>query len=510
MWQRSSLYTQTQNLAAGVNSTTFTVPGDWPTGAATATLISYYDGQEVGRYSYAFTITVNPSSVIPTAGTLAVALSQPATVPAAWGVYVKGYSKAQLTLSGSSPGSGAAYKSILLICGSQSQSTQSTMTFLTSKLLETGTVTCRATITNNYGNAVSTSDVTITVHDYYAPLFQSLVAFRCTSGGIPSDAGAYISVLANIGIASVASKNSLVTLQAQFRKMGTSTWSAAANLINGAASVIGGSISGTDQYEVRVTAIDGLQNTAGTYSQKTVTALTSEHVIFCKDGGLGVSFGMEGTRNNAVEINGNWDLWHGDEKLTGTVPVTRGGTGATAAAAALYNLINALAAMPPVAADKFPFVDSDAGTTKYVTLTNLLTALGFASGILPVAKGGTGSGDAATARSNLGITASNIGAAPTTHNQAASTITSGTLDEARIPFKIRRGTASITGVSWTSVNFSGFSGTPTIVVSYAQDASSSGISPLKTRSESATGFEVCMAGSSGSGTRQVNWIAIGA
>ena len=47
--------------------------------------------------------------------------------------------------------------------------------------------------------------------------------------------------------------------------------------------------------------------------------------------------------------------------------------------------------------------------------------------ILPVSKGGTGATTAAQARTNLGITASNINAAPATHTHAASDITSGAI-----------------------------------------------------------------------------------
>ena len=47
--------------------------------------------------------------------------------------------------------------------------------------------------------------------------------------------------------------------------------------------------------------------------------------------------------------------------------------------------------------------------------------------VMPVAKGGTGATTAAQARTNLGITPANTGAAPATHTHAASDITSGAL-----------------------------------------------------------------------------------
>ena len=77
---------------------------------------------------------------------------------------------------------------------------------------------------------------------------------------------------------------------------------------------------------------------------------------------------------------------------SGTLPVSRGGTGQASLSAAR----NAM-------------------------------GLGNTTGALPVANGGTGASDAAGARANLGITPGGIGAAAASHSQAASTITAGTL-----------------------------------------------------------------------------------
>ena len=53
------------------------------------------------------------------------------------------------------------------------------------------------------------------------------------------------------------------------------------------------------------------------------------------------------------------------------------------------------------------------------------------TGVVPIAHGGTGATTAANARSTLGITPANIGAAASSHNHSAGNITSGTLSVAR-------------------------------------------------------------------------------
>ena len=81
---------------------------------------------------------------------------------------------------------------------------------------------------------------------------------------------------------------------------------------------------------------------------------------------------------------------------SGTLPVSRGGTGQASLSAAR----NAM-------------------------------GLGNTTGALPVANGGTGASDAAGARANLGITPGGIGAAAASHQHGAGDIASGTLPVSR-------------------------------------------------------------------------------
>ena len=78
--------------------------------------------------------------------------------------------------------------------------------------------------------------------------------------------------------------------------------------------------------------------------------------------------------------------------LTGTVPLTRGGTGQTSAAAALYALINgstALSSSGIATSDYLAVGDVSGGTGGKITLANLKTALGVTSGS---SSGGTSGG----------------------------------------------------------------------------------------------------------------------
>ena len=502
VWTRDSSHSTEQNLSAGVTSTSLTVPTSWPVGSATCKLYTYFNGSQVGSVqTYNWNVVVDQGQTYPTGGTITPSLVQDSRIPSSWGVYVQGYSKVKLTLSGHAAGTSATISNILLKIGSQ-QKNDTSAAWTSAALTESGSLQYSGKVTNNFGNTVDSGGGNITVYPYESPRVTSVIAFRCLADGTPNDFGTYMSITAYTSISSVNGKNSIVSMSCQFSVNGSDVWSTATNLTSGQTAIVPGLNDTESIYIVRVTVIDQIQNQAGTSTTNTSVVLTSECILFFRDGGLGVSIGKQGLRDRAVEISADWDIWWGDEKLNGTVPISRGGTGGTTVAAAR----NALGLGNTAGA--VPIANGGTGATTAAAARNNL-GLGNTSGALPVANGGTGATTAANARSNLGITPANIGAAASSHNHAAGNITSGTLAAARLPYKFAYGTCTLSGASWQTVNFGiTFSNTPVVVCCYTDDAASSGLNPLKTRSRSTSSFQVCMAGS-GSGSRNVCWFAIG-
>lgn len=75
------------------------------------------------------------------------------------------------------------------------------------------------------------------------------------------------------------------------------------------------------------------------------------------------------------------------------------------------------------------------------------------SEVVPVANGGTGATSAANARTNLGITPENIGAADKNHKHSAADITSGTMSVSRLPtITVAKGGTGATTAAQARVN----------------------------------------------------------
>ena len=113
-----------------------------------------------------------------------------------------------------------------------------------------------------------------------------------------------------------------------------------------------------------------------------------------------------------------------------TVPITKGGTGATDAAAARTALGAAAANHTHTAADVGA---ADAVHTHGAGEITSGTLASDRLPTVPVSKGGTGATTAAAARTNLEVTPANIGAAAASHTHSASDVASGTLASDRLP-----------------------------------------------------------------------------
>lgn len=75
------------------------------------------------------------------------------------------------------------------------------------------------------------------------------------------------------------------------------------------------------------------------------------------------------------------------------------------------------------------------------------------SEVVPVSNGGTGATSAANARTNLGITPENIGAADENHKHSAADITSGTMSASRLPtITVAKGGTGATTAAQARVN----------------------------------------------------------
>ena len=273
--RNSSSLTHTVSLSVGGTkrvewtgvgaSKAYTIPRSWAsyiTNAASATCTitctTYNGSSQIGSAKTStFTITVN-SADIPTISGVSVIPQNTNAVVNGWGVYLQGYSKAKVQVTGASGVYGSSIKSYKVVYNG---STSTTHPYTTPVFDSAGTKSATVYAIDSRGRSSSGYTVNWSVVSYAKPTLSGVSTYRSLSDGTKDDSGTYIAVK---GAASCSdcSKNNSVSLRCRY-KTKTGSYGEYIDIVANTLSVIGdGNVLVTTSYIVEVSAIDSLGSVA--------------------------------------------------------------------------------------------------------------------------------------------------------------------------------------------------------------------------------------------------------
>ena len=549
---RYSFFSVNQTIATGVaDSCAWTPPvslaaqiPNAASGWGTLLCDTYVNGKLVSTKSCTFTLRV-PASVAPTISGVSIAEAT-AGIAAQFGAYVRTRSTLAVSIAAS-----GAQGSTVSSCRTTLDGAAYTGASFTSNTLNTaGRLTLTVTVTDSRGRIASTTR-TIAVLDYSPPSLTKFTAERCNSSGTaPQMDGTRVRVSVGGSVSPVGTKNA-ISCTVYYKTSSASAWTQAASVspssysVNTTNLLLPQTFNALSSYDLKVRLQDSFY-----YIEQTVSIGTKQVMMdFYKDGS-GVAFGKVAETPGAVEFG--WPV-----KLTEPLGVDQGGTDASSAASACANLgavkksgdtmtgnlsisgylYPSLYLLPTYngATNRVVFEGSYAGAASFsawqdstgnnrrmlevrnasyessrdnaLVLRDVINGSYYAfrvfhSGMatpVPIGNGGTGAGNAAAARSNLGA-------------NNASNLNAGTVAMARLPFKIAYGSTSINGSTATTINYAsaGFTSVPKVLVTYNSTGSnwSGDNGAIKVYNKTTTQANIIVGGSFSS-SRGVDWLAIG-
>lgn len=267
-------------------------------GVGTLTCYTYNGSTLIGTKTVNFQAIV-PNSIVPSFSSLGITRVDNG-VPSAWGVYVKGKSKATLTINGASGSYGSNIVRYSISGGGYSTTSSS---FTTGVLNTVGTNTFIATITDSRGRT-ATKTVTCSVVDYFAPHISYTEAFRCNSSGVADENGKYIKVKASFTYASVSGKNTL-TSNVSYSVYNSGSFSTPVSITNNtySSAIGGGAISIDNSYIVKFRVADYFTSHE-VYEDIPTPSVTMDF----KKGGKGIGIGKVSQTDNLLDVAWNTSL----------------------------------------------------------------------------------------------------------------------------------------------------------------------------------------------------------
>ena len=528
-------WTPPLSLAAQIPSAT--------SGLCTIYCSTYIGDVLTGTRTCTVTLTV-PSSVVPTISSIADSEAT-AGLAAQFGNYVRGRSTLSVKISaaGAQGSSISSYRAIV------NGSAYTASSFVTGTLNTAGSNTISVTVTDSRGRT-ATSTKTISVLDYASPRLTRFVVERCSSTGAVQMDGNRVRVSSTASASAVGNKNTM-SCAVYYKTASASAWTLATSItpanyaITTTNLLLAQTFDPLSSYDFRVTVTDYFSSIEQTASVGTKQVMMD----FFRDG-TGIAFGKVAETSGRVEFG--WPL-----TLASPLGVAYGGTGASTPAAACAaigavaktgdtmtgnlsiqnTLYPSLYLLPTqnattnrtvfegsyVGASSFSsWEDSSGNNRRMIEVRNKSYAASLDNAVMvrvcdngtwgnyrvfhagmpspvPIANGGTGAANAASARALLGT-------------NVAENITSGTLPMARLPFKVAYGSGSVNGNTALFINYSsaGFTYVPYVITTYSTTAGnwSGDNGAIKVYSKTTT-YAYVIVGGSFSTSRDIDWIAIG-
>ena len=276
---------------------------DAVSGIGTIYCDTYSGSTLLGTKSVSITLTI-PSSVVPSAGKLTAAVAEDTSDT---GQFVRGMGKAAVSLSGAAGVYGSTIKSYSVSGGGWS-SNESTLT--TGVLQAAGEITFTAVVTDSRGRTAQTT-CAIEVIAYDKPGISSLSVYRCDSTGAKKNAGTYAAIEIKASYSAITGNT--VTLKAAYKLTSDANYGSDTALTNNGKTVIGGALSASHTYDVRITVADKFNTTTVTAGLRTKNVIWS---VLPK--GLGFAIGKVAELANWLDVAWNTRI-RGNLQVDGTI-----------------------------------------------------------------------------------------------------------------------------------------------------------------------------------------------